>query len=84
MTQQFILPHGGKLQNLMVSAEQAQVLRQAAVDLPSIDLTHRQECDLELLLSGAFSPLTGFMDQKTYDNVLDTLRLSDGTVWPVP
>ncbi len=84
MTQQLILPHGGKLQNLMVSAERAQVLRQAAVDLPSIDLTQRQECDLELLLSGAFSPLTGFMDQETYDSVLDTLCLPDGTVWPIP
>ncbi len=51
----------------MVSAERAQVLRQDAVDLSSIDLTQRQECDLELLLSGAFSPLTGFMDQETYD-----------------
>ncbi|OPL15860.1 MAG: adenylyltransferase [delta proteobacterium ML8_D] len=84
MPHQLIPPHGGRLHNLLVSSERADLLRRASVDLPSVDLTRRQECDLELLLNGAFSPLTGFMDQETYDSVLDTMRLPDGTVWPVP
>ncbi|TAK76384.1 MAG: bifunctional sulfate adenylyltransferase/adenylylsulfate kinase [Gammaproteobacteria bacterium] len=55
-----------------------------AHDLPSLTLTHRQMCDLELLLNGGFTPLTGFMNQADYESVLDQMRLSDGTLWPMP
>jgi len=44
----------------------------------------RLEGDLELLLNGAFAPLTGFMTQKEYQSVLDNMRLLDGTVFPLP
>jgi sulfate adenylyltransferase len=50
----------------------------------SLTLTQRQLCDLELLLNGAFSPLTGFMAKQDYDAVLDQMRLADGTLWPIP
>ncbi|MBW1861669.1 MAG: bifunctional sulfate adenylyltransferase/adenylylsulfate kinase, partial [Deltaproteobacteria bacterium] len=51
---------------------------------PSIILSERQLCDLELLMNGAFSPLTGFMANPDYESVLDRLSLQDGTIWPMP
>jgi sulfate adenylyltransferase len=47
-------------------------------------MTGRQICDLELLLTGGFSPLKGYLGQKDYDSVLSKMRLSDGTLWPLP
>ena len=47
-------------------------------------LTDRQLCDIELILNGGFSPLTGFLNKSDYQCVLDSLRLSDGSVWPIP
>ncbi|MEY2341199.1 adenylyl-sulfate kinase [Acidithiobacillus sp. IBUN Pt1247-S3] len=47
-------------------------------------LTARQRCDLELLLTGAFAPLTGFMDQATWESVSTQMRLPDGSLWPLP
>lgn len=59
-------------------------LRQLAPRWSSLTLTARQLCDLELLLNGAFSPLTGFMCRGDYDAVCTSMRLSDGTLWPIP
>ncbi len=50
----------------------------------SLKLTKRQLCDLELILNDGFAPLTGFMNRGDYKNVLNNVRLSDGTVWPMP
>jgi sulfate adenylyltransferase len=72
------------LKALMVDDARAQELKHAALDLPSITLTQRQLCDLELLMCGAFTPLTGFMDERSYTHVLDNARLPDGSVWPIP
>lgn len=47
-------------------------------------LTQRQRCDLELLLTGAFAPLTGFLTQADWESVLQSMRLTDGTLWPIP
>lgn len=52
--------------------------------IPSLKLTQRQLCDLELLLNGGFFPLDGFMDKSTYDSVVEKMRLPDGTLWPMP
>ena len=79
-----ISPHGGSLCNLLVSGEKAQELRKESIRYPSIDLTNRQQCDLELLLNGGFSPLEGFITGEDHDSVLDELRLKDGIVWPIP
>lgn len=81
---QLTTPHGGTLVDLMLSAEEAESQRRASTHYPSWPLTQRQICDLELLMNGAFSPLTGFMGQADYDSVLNDLRLSDGTLWPMP
>lgn len=53
-------------------------------ELASITLTERQCYDLELLLNGGFAPLNGFLNRNDYETVLEHLRLSDGTVWPIP
>ncbi|HKZ28642.1 MAG TPA: bifunctional sulfate adenylyltransferase/adenylylsulfate kinase [Acidimicrobiia bacterium] len=84
MTHNLIAPHGGALVDLMVEAGNAQELRDASRDWPSLDLGDRQICDLELLLNGGFSPLTGFMTRAEYEGVCKDMRLPDGTLWPIP
>jgi sulfate adenylyltransferase len=77
-------PHGGILRDLLVGAQQAQALKAVADTLPSVTLSPRQLCDLELLMNGAFSPLVGFMTQAEYESVLERMRLPDGLLWPIP
>ena len=62
-------PHGGVLKDLIVrdAPIKADLLREAE-KLPDLHLTERQLCDLELILSGGFSPLEGFMNRKDYDS----------------
>jgi sulfate adenylyltransferase len=55
-----------------------------AHELTALTMTKRQLCDLELILNGAFAPLTGFMSKADYDSVLDNMRLVNGTIWPMP
>ncbi|MFV0335756.1 MAG: bifunctional sulfate adenylyltransferase/adenylylsulfate kinase, partial [Tropicimonas sp.] len=69
---------------LYVSHESAQKLKVEAADLPSWDLTARQICDLELLMNGGFNPLKGFLSQADYDSVVESMRLTDGALWPMP
>ena len=76
--------HGGSLNNLLVSAKDAEILQNSAIDYPSVTLSRRQLCDLELLLNGGFSPLTGFLNQNDYQQVISQRRLADGTLWPIP
>jgi len=82
--QHLIPPHGGTLVNLMVDEATAEKYKRKARDWPSWNLTPRQLCDLELLLNGGFSPLRGFMTRTDYERVSSDMRLSDGTVWPIP
>ncbi|UCH09733.1 MAG: bifunctional sulfate adenylyltransferase/adenylylsulfate kinase [Fidelibacterota bacterium] len=84
MSSSLIEPHGGELINLLVSPDQATELKAASVQLPHLTLSDRQLCDLELLLTGGFSPLTGFLDKANYESVLGGLRLSGGELWPLP
>jgi sulfate adenylyltransferase len=56
----------------------------ATLHAPSWTLTERQLCDLELLLNGGFTPLTGFMNQLDYESVCHRMRLQNGTLWPIP
>jgi sulfate adenylyltransferase len=84
MTTPLVAPHGGTLAVLMAAPERRQELKAASRDWPSWDLTPRQLCDLELLLSGGFSPLRGFLGRVDYEAVRDSMRLADGTLWPIP
>ncbi|KAK7053483.1 Sulfate adenylyltransferase [Paramarasmius palmivorus] len=79
------IPHGGVLKDLIVrDSDIAPKLREEAASLPDIILTERQLCDLELITNGGFSPLEGFMNEKDYTSVVDTLRLTNGTLFPIP
>jgi sulfate adenylyltransferase len=77
-------PHGGTLVDLMVDDLRREELRKESREWTSWDLTPRQLCDLELLLNGAFSPLTGFLGQEDFAAVCASMRLADGTLWPIP
>ena len=79
-----MMPTKMNLVNLMVSPEQAEALKRASVDFPSVDLDYRQTCDLELLLNGGYSPLRGFMGRADYEHVLKDMHLANGTFWPMP
>ena len=83
-TSHLISPHGGELVQLIAQPERSAELKAHSKDWPSWDLTARQLCDLELLLTGGFSPLGGFMTRADYEGVCHNMRLSDGTLWPMP
>jgi sulfate adenylyltransferase len=79
-----IPPYGGKLVNLVVEGKEREDLLARATKLPSIKITTRNLCDLELIATGGFSPLTSFMGKADYDRVLREMRLADGTLFPLP
>ncbi len=77
-------PHAGILVDRFAAGEDAAALQERARRLPRITLDEREEADLELIATGAASPLTGFLGARDYRSVLDSLTLADGTPWPVP
>jgi len=83
-TSHIIAPHGGELADLMATPERIAELKAHSREWPSWDLTPRQICDLELLISGGFSPLRGFMTPSDYEGVCHNMRLSSGVLWPMP
>lgn len=79
-----IPPYTDKLTTLIGTPERQAALKLEARDLISFDLTPRQTADLELLINGGYSPLTGYMNRADYDSVAASMRLANGTFWPVP
>ena len=79
-----ITPYKGKLINLLLDEAESERIKNESGSYPSITLSQRQQCDLELLVTGALSPLTGFMNQDDYESVINNTALQDGTVWPIP
>jgi sulfate adenylyltransferase len=77
-------PHGGVLVDRLVPDADVKAFTAHAATLPTFVLDARELADLELIAVGAASPLTGFLDSRDYQSVLDTLRLANGTVWPLP
>ena len=84
MTACLVDPHGGALVDLFTERERARELKGLSMQWPSWNLTSRQICDLELLLCGGFSPLSGFMTRADHQSVLADMKLADGTFWPTP
>ncbi len=82
--EQLIPPYKGKLINLSLNEADAERVKKESESYPAITLSQRQNCDLELLVTGALSPLTGFMNQQEYESVVENTALLDGTVWPLP
>jgi sulfate adenylyltransferase len=83
-TSHLISPHGGELVQLIAQPERIAELKTHSKEFPSWDLTGRQLCDLELLITGGFSPLRGFMTRADYEGVCHNMRLANGTLWPMP
>lgn len=83
-TARLISPYGGALVDLLVPAEAREQLKAHASRLPSIQVSERVVCDLELLAVGGFSPLDRFMGQQDYQRVLDEMRLASGLLFPIP
>lgn len=83
-TSHLIPAHGGELVQLIATEERGAELKSHSREWPSWDLTGRQLCDLELLLSGGFSPLRGFMTKADYEGVCQNMRLASGVLWPMP
>ncbi|AIA30795.1 bifunctional sulfate adenylyltransferase/adenylylsulfate kinase [Leptospirillum ferriphilum] len=78
-------PHGGTLVNRMLEDPGLRKSLMASLsEYKSLHLNPRQLCDLELILVGGFSPLTGFMNQREYEGSLFENRLPSGEVWPMP
>lgn len=79
-----IKPYQGELRNLLVSHDESEVLKNTSGSYPAVTLTQRQACDLELIMNGALSPLTGFMNKNEYDSVLSKTCLPNGAAWSLP
>lgn len=79
-----IAPYGGPLVDLLAGEAERTELIQQARELPSIQLSPRVMCDLELMAVGALSPLKTFLGEADYRSVLETMRLADGTLYPIP
>jgi sulfate adenylyltransferase len=79
-----ISPYGGKLVNLLVTDDERQELLAQSNRLPSVQISARAMCDLELLATGGFSPLDRFMGKADYERVLTEMRLENGTLFPIP
>ena len=83
-TIELISAYGGKLVDLKVAEEAAMELKNYASQLPSLRLSERAVCDLELLACGAFSPLDRFLGRADHERVLQEMRLASGHIFPIP
>ena len=81
---ELISPYGGELIDLVVEGEEREELLEKSSHLPSVQISQRALCDLELLATGAFSPLDRFMGKADYERVLTEMRLTNGVLFPIP
>lgn len=79
-----ISPYGGALVDLLVAPEEHEAVKAHASTLPSLQISARAVCDLELLATGGFSPLDRFMNRADFESVVHTMRLANGMLFPMP
>ena len=79
-----ITPYGGDLVDLFIPEEEKEEQKARANLLPSIQLSERSVCDLELLATGGFSPLDRFKGKDDHERVLGEMRLAVGHLFPIP
>lgn len=79
-----ILPHGGTLVNRLLEGAEREALLSEASGLTAIPVNNWTISDMDLIGVGAFSPLTGFMNENDYDSVVSRMRLANGTIWSIP
>ena len=79
-----IRPHGGVLVDRVMRGEVGAAVRERAAQLIKIPLDNMGLSDLELIATGALSPLTGFMGKADYDRCVEDMRLTNGVLWSVP
>lgn len=79
-----IIPHGGVLVNRILEETDQKDAFVESASLPVIVMNSRETADFDMLANGSFSPLTGFMTEKDYIGCLKDMKLSDGTLWPLP
>lgn len=79
-----IAPHGGNLINRVVEGDERDALLEKAATLPVITLNSREASDLEMIATGAMSPLEGFMGEADYNGVVENMHLASGAAWPLP
>ena len=84
MSKPLIAPHGGTLVDRVLTGQDRADAVKRAQTLPQLTLSERNLADLECLAYGIYSPLEGFVSEADYRSVVDTMRLSDGTVWSIP
>ena len=77
-------PHGGTLVDRVAKPGPAMKLAAEAATAPKIALSERSLCDVICIATGAYSPLEGFMGSADYNSVVDSMRLANGTIWPIP
>ena len=59
-------------------------LKNESLNYKSWVLNERQICDLEMILNGGFAPLNCFLNRDDYESVLSSMRLKNGSLWPIP
>ncbi|MFC4601495.1 sulfate adenylyltransferase [Cohnella hongkongensis] len=79
-----ILPHGGTLINRVAEGAEREALLAQAAESVSIPVNAWTISDLDLIGVGAFSPLTGFMNENDYLSVVNDMKLSSGAIWSIP
>lgn len=79
-----IVAHGGKLINRILTGKEKEEAVELGKTLPKISVGLDALNDLENIANGIFSPLTGFMNRKDFNNVVDNMRLDNGLPWTIP
>jgi sulfate adenylyltransferase len=81
---EIVAPHGGTLVDRTVLAEELGERLREAAGLPKVSLGPRTISDLQMISTGVFSPLEGFMQREEYESVVEDMRLANGLAWSLP